>query len=144
QAAASTHRHGEEMTMITVRFKDKDHTIEEARERLVEIEQEMRAVDEEAGDGDLDEEQQETWRSLDADAQELGRLLRKAERRQRRAESRAKWGSVQVGGRKEDPFDADPRVMPEPQALSRARQILDAEEHTSHLRDEQKVKLSKA
>src|SRR5690554_4774147 len=114
------------MTMITVRFKDKDHTIEEARERLVEIEQEMRAVDEEAGDGDLDEEQQETWRSLDADAQELGRLLRKAERQQRLAESRARWSSIQVGGRKEDPFDGDPRVMRTEEVRSRSLAVLNS------------------
>ena len=129
--------------MITVRFKDKDHTIEEARERLVEIEQEMRAVDEEAGDGDLDEEQQETWRSLDADAQELGRLLRKAERRQRLAESRAKWGTVQVGGRKEDPFDADVRTMQDNQVLSRARQVLDDKDLAGHLRDDQREQVER-
>ena len=131
------------MSTITVRFEDRDHTISEARERLEEIAAEMRAVHEEAGDADLDEEQQATWDELDGRSQELGTAVRKAERQQRLADSRAKWSSVQVGGRKDDPFDADVRTMPEGQALTRARHVVDDKEIGGHLRDDQKAQLEK-
>jgi HK97 family phage major capsid protein len=131
------------MSTITVRFEDRDHTIEEAHERLEEIAAEMRALDEEAGGNDLDEEQQATWNELDTREKELGVALRKAERRQRLNESRAKWNSVQVGGRTEDPFDADARTMPEQQALSRARHVLDDGDVAGHLATEQREQVSK-
>ena len=127
--------------MITVRFKEKDHTLEEARQRLEEIEAEMRAIHEEAGDSDLDDGQQETWRSLDEDASELAKLIRKAERQQRLAESRARWASIQVGERKVDPFDGDPRTMLTQEVRSRALSVLDTKEHNSHLSDDQKQKV---
>jgi HK97 family phage major capsid protein len=131
------------MATITVRVGDADRTIEEARARLEEIEAEMRAVHDEAGDGDLDDEQRATWDQLDAEARDLGTAVRKAERAQRLADSRAKWSSVQVGGRKDDPFDADVRTMPETQALARARSVADDKEIGGHLRAEQRDHLDK-
>ena len=131
------------MSTITVRFEDRDHTIEEAEARLEEIEQEMRAVHEEAGDGDLDEEQDASWRQLDGQAGELKTLLRKAARQQRLADSRSRWQSVQVGGRKEDPFEGEFRTMPDEQVHSRARHVLDDKDLAGHLRSDQKEQMEK-
>jgi HK97 family phage major capsid protein len=131
------------MAAITVRVGDADRTIEEARARLEEIEAEMRAVHDEAGDGDLDEEQQATWEQLDTEQRDLATAVRKAERAQRLADSRARWSSVQVGAKKEDPFDADVRTMQEAQVLSRARHVVDDKETGSHLRDDQKAHIDK-
>ena len=131
------------MAQITVRVGETERTIEEARTRLEELEAEMRAIHEEAGDGDLDDEQRSTWETLDAECNELAVATRKAERRQRLAESRAKWGTVQVGGRKEDPFDADVRTMQDNQVLSRARQVLDDKDLAGHLRDDQREQVER-
>lgn len=131
------------MSTIKVQFRDTERTIEEARARLEEISAEMRALDEEAGDGDLDKEQRATWDELDKEHEELSVATRKAERKQRLAESRNRWNSVQVTPAKGDPFDGDVRTITEPQALSRARAVLDDKEHSSHLRDDQKERLHK-
>ncbi len=131
------------MAKVTVRVGETERTLEEARSRLEEIEAEMRALDEEAGEGDLDEEQRSTWEQLDGEHNTLAVAVRKAERSQRLADSRSRWQSVQVGGRKDDPFDMDVRTIAEGQALSRAKHVLDLDEHSSHLRADQKAHLNK-
>jgi HK97 family phage major capsid protein len=131
------------MAKVTVRVGDTERTIEEARSRLEEIQAEMQALDDEAGDGDLDEEQRSTWETLDGEHNTLAVAVRKAERGQRLADSRSRWQSVQVGGRKDDPFDMDVRTIGEGQALSRAKHVLDLDEHSSHLRADQKAHLNK-
>lgn len=128
---------------IMVRIGDKEVTIEAAEQRLGELDEELRAIHEEAGDGDLDEEQTRSWNELDAEQKELASATRKAQRSQRLQESRAKWGSTQIGAKKDDPFDDDARTISEPAALSRARQVLDSKEHNSHLRDDQKAQLER-
>lgn len=131
------------MSAVKVRVGETERTIEEARTRLEELEQEMRAIHEEAGDDDLDDEQRSTWAELDTECNELAVATRKAERQQRLNESRAKWGSVQIGGRQEDPFDADCRTMPETQALSRARKALEDKDLAGHLTDDQRAQLER-
>lgn len=75
-------------------------TIEELRRRLEEVENGRRSIHTAAGDNPLDDDQQARWEQLDTDEAELREQLRTAEeneaRRQRVAESRARWGSVQV------------------------------------------------
>jgi HK97 family phage major capsid protein len=128
---------------IRVKFRSAELTIEAAEKRLAEIEDEMKAIHEEAGEGDLDAEQRRTWEELDGEHEELAGPTRKAKRQQRLRESRAKWDSIQVGGRKEDPWDGDVRILPETQVLSRARHIVDDREIGGHLRADQKEQLDR-
>lgn len=128
---------------IKVRFRNADLSIEAAEKRLAEIEDEMKAIHEEAGEGDLDAEQRKTWEELDSEHDELAGPTRKAKRQQRLRDSRAKWDSIQVGGRKEDPWDGDVRSIGEPQALARARHILDDRDAAGHLRADQKEQMDK-
>lgn len=79
------------------------------RDRLAEIETEYRSIHEAAGEAAFDEAQQTRWESLDTEAAELRANITKAEedvaRAERIAESRARWGSVQVGQVRKNPFD---------------------------------------
>jgi HK97 family phage major capsid protein len=128
---------------VKVQFRKAELSIEDAEKRLTEIEAEMKELDSEAGDGDLDEEQRSTWEELDGEHNELALATRKAKRGERLRVSRAKWDSIQVGGRKDDPWEGDVRVIPERQALSRARQVVDNKEIGGHLRADQKEHLDK-
>lgn len=59
-------------------------------------------------------------------------------------ESRAKWGSLQPGTVKSDPFDINLRTAEPRELISRARQVLtDDKEGTEHLRDEQRAQVEK-
>ncbi len=82
--------------------------IEVLRARLDEIESEFRTIDSTAGERALDEAEQVRWDDLDAELKQLRQELADAEDAQERAdrvaESRAKWGSLQVGGTRVDPF----------------------------------------
>ncbi len=79
------------------------------RARLAEIDSEYRAIDSEAGEARLSDEQQTRWDALDSEAAELRQSiadLEAVEARQKRvAESRARWGSVQVAETRADAFD---------------------------------------
>jgi HK97 family phage major capsid protein len=132
------------MAKIMVRVGDVDKTIEEARSRLDDIQKELNAIHDEAGDNDLDAEQRSTWEQLDKEHETLAIAVRKAERRQRLAESNERWNSVQVGVKRDDPFEGDARTISEPQALSRARAVLDSKEHSAHLRSDQKEQIERA
>jgi HK97 family phage major capsid protein len=131
------------MGAVKVQFRKAELPIEDAEKRLSEIEGLMKEIDTEAGDGDLDDEQRATWDELDGEHNELALATRKAKRSQRLVDSRAKWDSVQVGGRKEDPWDGDVRVIPERQALTRARQVLDDRDLAGHLDARQKEQIEK-
>lgn len=84
-------------------------TIEEMRARLAAIPDELRAIDTEAGEARLNEEQQSRWDALETEERETTEALRVAEetaaRDERIAERRARWGSVQVTPTRTDPFD---------------------------------------
>lgn len=75
--------------------------IDVLRSRLAEIEAEYRTIHTAAGDAALNEEQQTRWDGLDTEAAQVRADLAAAEaaesRAARVAESRAKWGSLQVG-----------------------------------------------
>ena len=79
------------------------------RTRLDAIETEFRAIHTEAGDAALDTEGQTRWDALDTEAAELRTNLAEIEAQEIRAakvaESRARWGSVQIAPTKRDPFD---------------------------------------
>jgi outer membrane PBP1 activator LpoA protein len=77
------------------------------RARAEEIEAEFRSIDSEAGERSLNDEEQVRWDALDAELKQVREDLAdaevEAERAARVAESRAKWGSLQVSSR-QDPF----------------------------------------
>lgn len=131
------------MPETLVRVGDTDRTIQDVEERLEAIEAEMREIHLEAGDGDLDDEQRSSWEELESESGELSVALRRARRAERLRQSRSRWASVQVGVRKQNPFDGDVRTMREEQVLDRVRSLLDSPESAGHLRDGQKTKVEK-
>jgi HK97 family phage major capsid protein len=80
----------------------------EMRARLAEIETERKKIHEEAGETAFTDDQTARWAALDTEEPELRESIRVAAeaevRASRVAESRAKWGSLQIG-QKSDPFD---------------------------------------
>lgn len=82
--------------------------IEILRSRAEEIEAEFRSIDSEAGERSLNDEEQVRWDALDAELkqvrEDIAEYDAEQERAKRVAESRAKWGSLQVSTRL-DPFD---------------------------------------
>lgn len=68
--------------------------------RLAEIDAERRSIHEAAGEASLTTEQESRWEQLDADEAEVRESIKQAEqakaRADRLAESRARWGSVQI------------------------------------------------
>lgn len=118
--------------------------LEKLRQRQAEIAARLVAIHDEAGDEDLTEEQRSEWDTLDAESRSnetaMQPLIEREQRAQRVAESRAKWGTVQTGAPKADPFDVNLRTADDRTLVSRARQILtDDEDGTLHLRDGQKT-----
>ena len=85
--------------------------IEVMRGRLDEIDAEFRSIHTAAGDAALTAEQQTRWDELDTEVAEVRQNIEQAEkdeaRAQRVAESRARWGSVQVAATHTDAFDID-------------------------------------
>ena len=85
--------------------------IEVMRGRLDEIDAELRSIHTAAGDAALTAEQQTRWDELDTEVAEVRQNIEQAEkdeaRAQRVAESRARWGSVQVAATHTDAFDID-------------------------------------
>ncbi len=78
------------------------------RARADEIESEFRSIDTEAGERSLNDDEQARWDALDTELQQVREDIAKVEaemeRAERVAESRAKWGSLQVSSRV-SPFD---------------------------------------
>lgn len=101
--------------------------IDQMRARLGEITEGMRAIHVEAGDANLNDDQQSRWDALETEEREVAEAIRTAEevaeREARVAERRAKWGTVQVTPQKRDLFDgldrADAREVRE-----RAREVV--------------------
>lgn len=79
-------------------------TLDNLRARLATIDEERKTIHEAAGDAALTDDQQTRWDALDAEEGEVRTQIEAAERSERVAESRAKWGSVRTGV-KSDPFD---------------------------------------
>jgi HK97 family phage major capsid protein len=81
----------------------------ELRARLEAIEAERRGIHEAAGEAALTDEQQTRWDALDTEETSVRENVTQAEEAEARAarvaESRARWGSTQIGSR-QNPFDA--------------------------------------
>lgn len=100
------------------------------RARLAEIETEFRTIHAAAGDAALNEDQQMRWDTLDTEVAEVRQSLAAAEadeaRAKRVAESRAKWGTLQVGTTVPDTQDAaEVRSLSRTEARSRALKRLE-------------------
>lgn len=84
-------------------------TLAELRARLEAIEAERRGIHQDAGEASLTEEQQTRWDALDTEETSVREQVTAAEETEARAarvaESRARWGSVQIGARDTSPFD---------------------------------------
>ena len=104
--------------------------IEVMRGRLDEIDAELRSIHTAAGDAALTAEQQTRWDELDTEVAEVRQNIEQAEkdeaRAQRVAESRARWGSVQVAATHTDAFDIDAmRGASGAELVDRARSAFD-------------------
>lgn len=79
------------------------------RERVEAIESEFASLHEGAGERALNEDEQTRWDALDSELTQLRADIADEEAAQARAdrvaESRARWGSLQVGGGRTSPFD---------------------------------------
>lgn len=124
--------------------------LETMRGRLTELEGERRAIHDEAGEADLNDEQSARWEALDAEETELRSSITDAEDAERRAarvaESRARWGSVQLG-LSPTPSGADPgevRYLRPTEARDRALRLLEDRESIGHLEDDQLEKVERA
>lgn len=115
--------------------------IEQLRARLAQIEDEHRSIHIDAGANALDETQQSRWDELDTEAEGLRSEIQKAEESEARAkrveESRAKWGSVQVGVKPGSPFVGLEDVRSESDMRARAVTALSETRYAGiHVSDE--------
>lgn len=107
------------------RAAEADPTAENLRALRDGIQAELRSLHEAAGDGDLTDEQQTRWEQLDGEHETTVAAIDAAERAERVAASRARWGSTQFGSRVE-PFDGrDVRSLGRREARDRALSVLD-------------------
>lgn len=100
------------------------------RDRLAAIDAEYRSLHTEAGEANLNDEQQTRWDALDTEAAEVRTNLAAIEEQEARAkrvaESRARWGTVQVAETRADQFDlAGLRGLSGDAMIERARQAFD-------------------
>jgi len=116
-------------------------TAAEIRSRIEEIQNELKAIDAEAGDGDLTDEQRAQWEALEAEVNELEPQMRAAERRERLEAAREKFRSIQVTV-KDDPFDGDVRTIDGQAVYSRAMSVVD-DTQSRHLEPAQKAQVQK-
>lgn len=97
--------------------------IDELRARAEAIEAELRTIHTEAGDANLNDDQNTRWAALETEEREIREAIAHHEaiaaRDAATAERRARWGSVQVTPTRVDPFDlatirhADPQTLVE-------------------------------
>ncbi|MBQ1017752.1 phage major capsid protein [Micromonospora sp. D93] len=114
------------------------------------IADEMKALLDEAKDGQFTDEQDARFKALDEETRDNETRLETIEARaevdrrfQRFEESRKKWGSVQTGAPKVDPFDIDVRRADSQTVLSRARGLIGDEQGaaTRHMSPEQRAQV---
>lgn len=109
-----------------------------ARATLNQLRDELRTIHDEAGDQPLNRAQQGKWNRVEAEARSLEADIAEAEeieaRKQRLAEERAKWGTLQVGGtdyRQNGTPPADVLRMGPGEVRDAARRILDDQRRSS-------------
>lgn len=126
-------------------------TLKELREQLAKVQAEMRAIHEEAGDADLDNEQQTRWDELAKQEPELRAQVERREQREARVAALAKQPGTRESGDqrspelliRKSPFEADVRTLSDSEALSGARRVLDDKDLAGHLRDDQRERVER-
>ncbi len=117
-----------------------DPEIQELRGRLDTLDAERRSINEAAGDQPLDADQQTRWEAIDTEETEARAALAAAEERaaraERVAESRARWGSMQVGTVVAND-DVDVRRLDRAEARDRALKRMEQAGEAIELREEQ-------
>lgn len=102
------------------------------------IENEMRSINDAAGDRDLNEAEAETWNALDEEHRQTVERIAVMERREKLRETRERWKSTSFNV-KTKPFDTlNVRGLSPQEVRSRALSVLDSDDHVAHLRDQQK------
>ncbi|MFC7380887.1 phage major capsid protein [Sphaerisporangium rhizosphaerae] len=117
-------------------------TVQELKARLGEIEAERRSIDIAAGDSALSEDAQTRWDDLDTEEADVRSQVEEAERRERVAESRSKWQSVQIGTKVSASDRTDVARMTHREASDHARSIV-ADERASDLDTKQRAHLDR-
>lgn len=106
------------------------------------IENEMRAINDEAGESDLDTAQEERWGVLDEEHKATVERLSVAERREKLRETRERWSSARFSP-KTQAFDSmNVRGLSPQELRSKALSVLDSEYHAAHLSDLAKTRAS--
>ena len=142
------------------------NTLEEMRARLVEIEDELRALHTEVGEAALNEEQQTRWDELDTEHADVSRQIAEAEeaercaqeeiarRRDRVASFSARSGATEHGDgavrgvpqimQRVEPFDGRAvRSLTRMEARDRALKLVEGKDNTRHLNDDQLAKVDR-
>lgn len=119
--------------------------LEALRARLKEILDERRNIHTEAGDADLTPEHATRWDELDTEETEVRANIAEAEaaeaRAARVAESRARYGSIQIGTPVPSTEPGEVRYLRPAEARDRALKVLDESENVRHLDDHQIAKV---
>jgi HK97 family phage major capsid protein len=127
--------------------------LEELRTQRAAIETEMRGIHDAAGDEQFTEEQGEQFDALDERRAELDKQIEKREKREaaiRSIGSQSRSTEPADGGRgapsfhrNGDLFDGDVRTLSGPEVRTRSLKVVDSDDGTRHLRDDQKEHLHK-
>lgn len=106
------------------------------------IENELRALNDEAGAQPLTPAQDERWQMLDEEHRQTVDRLHVAERRAKLKESRERWGSVRFS-KKDQPFETlNVRGLSPQELRSKALTVLDDNDSVAHLGDDAKKRVS--
>ena len=123
-----------------------DPIITELRARLEGFETERRGIHETAGEAALTEDQQTRWAEIDTAETEARAALAAREeviaRSERVAESRSRWGSLQVGTTVATD-DVEVRSLSVREARDRALKRLETDGEQASLRDDQRAKVER-
>lgn len=135
---------GQRLTLDELRTKcEQDPTGEHLDELRSAIEDELRAINDAAGDKPLEPEQDERWKMLDEEHRQTVERLNVAERRARLKESRERWGSTRFSKKTETVAqNANIRGLSPQELRSKALTVLDDDESVMHLGDAAKKRAS--
>jgi HK97 family phage major capsid protein len=131
-------------TLDELRLKCEQDPIGENLDELrAAIEDELRAINDQAGENALTPEQDERWKMLDEEHRQTVERLNVAERRARLKESRERWGSTRFSKKTETVAqNANIRGLSPQELRSKALTVLDDEESAMHLGDDAKQRTS--
>ena len=132
-----------ELTLDDIRSRcESDPSLPNLHALREAIEGDMRAVNDEAGDNDLDTVQAERWQMLDEEHKATVERISVSERREALRQTRERWQSTRFNA-KVQPFDTtNVRGLSPQEVRSKALSVLDSDDHVAHLTDEAKQRAS--